>query len=92
MITYIHIHIHIHTGHFCLQNSVAYVGFANNRSPKIDPKVVEILLQGHPQKDPPIHRHREVDFWHGQYKDALTKLFDRHKAEAGRPTATLEVC
>jgi len=33
----------------------------------------------------------QVDEWHAKYVQALRDLFDKHKAEAGRPDATLEV-
>jgi len=33
----------------------------------------------------------QVDEWHAKYVAALRELFDKHKAEAGRPDAELEV-
>lgn len=33
----------------------------------------------------------EVDKWHAKYTDALVALFNKHKAEAGKPTAVLEI-
>lgn len=33
----------------------------------------------------------EVDKWHAKYTDALVTLFNKHKAEAGKPTAVLEI-
>lgn len=35
--------------------------------------------------------HEQVEEWHGKYVDALKALFDKYKAEAGRPDAVLEV-
>jgi hypothetical protein len=32
-----------------------------------------------------------VDEWHAKYLQALTVLFDKSKAEAGEPEATLEI-
>jgi len=32
-----------------------------------------------------------VDEWHGKYLEALQALFDKHKAEAGKPDAKLEI-
>mmetsp|Transcript_1750 Transcript_1750/g.3342 ORF Transcript_1750/g.3342 Transcript_1750/m.3342 type:complete len:373 (+) Transcript_1750:48-1166(+) len=34
---------------------------------------------------------QEVDEWHSKYITALTDLFNKHKAEAGKPDAVLEV-
>ncbi|CAK9029229.1 unnamed protein product [Durusdinium trenchii] len=34
---------------------------------------------------------QEVDEWHARYIDALVALFDKHKAEAGKPAAVLEI-
>jgi len=34
---------------------------------------------------------QQVDEWHGKYMEALRELFDRHKAEAGKPSAVLEI-
>ncbi|CAJ1357432.1 unnamed protein product [Effrenium voratum] len=39
----------------------------------------------------PNPRQEEVDHWHGKYLDALVELFNKHKAEAGKPTAVLEI-
>ncbi|CAE7717435.1 dgat2 [Symbiodinium sp. CCMP2456] len=33
----------------------------------------------------------QVDEWHQKYVEALRELFDRHKAEAGKPSAVLEI-
>jgi len=33
----------------------------------------------------------QVDEWHGKYVAALRELFEKNKAEAGKPDATLEV-
>jgi 2-acylglycerol O-acyltransferase 2 len=33
----------------------------------------------------------EIDTWHAKYIVALQDLFDKHKAEAGKPDATLEI-
>jgi 2-acylglycerol O-acyltransferase 2 len=34
---------------------------------------------------------QDIDHWHGKYLQALEELFDRHKAEAGKPHAKLEI-
>lgn len=34
---------------------------------------------------------RDVDEWHAKYLEALRELFEKHKAEAGRPDAKLEI-
>ena len=33
----------------------------------------------------------QIDEWHAEYLNALRVTFDRHKAEAGKPDAVLEV-
>lgn len=42
-----------------------------------------------PQVDDPSDE--MVDEWHGKYMDALRAVFDKHKAEAGKPDAVLEI-
>jgi len=48
---------------------------------------------GHPLELPQIPEptQQEVDEWHGKYVASLQELFDKNKAEAGRPHARLEV-
>ncbi|CAE7035095.1 DGAT2D [Symbiodinium sp. CCMP2592] len=38
-----------------------------------------------------FERRLQVDEWHGKYMEALRELFERHKAEAGKPSAVLEI-
>jgi len=42
-----------------------------------------------PQIDKPTSE--DVDEWHGKYLAALEALFDKHKADAGKPNAKLEI-
>jgi len=59
--------------------------------PRVDSEVLSFV--GPPLQLPtlPEPSPADVDEWHGKYLQALTDLFDAHKAEAGKPHAKLEI-
>ena len=58
-----------------------------------DPKAALLTVVGEPLQLPRIEAPAAADvaLWHGRYCDALQRLFDAHKAQAGCPDAELEL-
>ena len=59
--------------------------------PRADVPIHTVL--GEPLQLPRIEAptQAQIDEWHAEYLNALRVTFDRHKAEAGKPDAVLEV-
>ena len=58
-----------------------------------DPSAALLTVVGAPLRLPRIEAPTAADvaLWHGRYCDALQRLFDEHKRDAGCPDAVLEV-
>eukprot|EP00931_Biecheleriopsis_adriatica_P114815 TRINITY_DN90711_c0_g1_i1.p1 TRINITY_DN90711_c0_g1~~TRINITY_DN90711_c0_g1_i1.p1 ORF type:complete len:380 (+),score=63.31 TRINITY_DN90711_c0_g1_i1:35-1174(+) len=76
------------------QNIPACAMFGNALCPLLPRRKVSVISAvGKPLELPQIAEPTaaEVAKWHGKYMDALKETFDKHKAEAGRPDAVLEL-